>query len=95
MGVRIGLVIPRFRHSAVMRNQLKRRLRELARLQLIPLPIPVDIVMKVRPDAYDATFSALAKDVGHVFEQLERWRVSTQEGSPSDEPHMDGRHETS
>jgi hypothetical protein len=51
--------------------------------------------MKIRPDAYDATFTALAKDVEQVSEQLERWRVLTQESSPNDEPSMDRLHETS
>jgi len=78
-----------------MRNQLKRRLRELARLRLVPMELSVDVVMKIRPDAYDATFAALAKDVEQVSEQLERWRVLTQESSPNDEPSMDRLHETS
>src|ERR1700755_218350 len=34
---RIGIVVPRHQHSAVDRNQLKRRLRELTRLELLPL----------------------------------------------------------
>ena len=33
---RIGIVVPRHQHSAVDRNRLKRRLRELARLELLP-----------------------------------------------------------
>lgn len=85
----MGLVIPRFKHSAVMRNQLKRRLRELARLELVPLKIPVDVVMRIRPDAYDATFTALAKDIAIVLEQLERWRVPLRDSSIGTEPSMD------
>jgi len=94
-GMRIGLIIPRFKHSAVLRNQLKRRLRELARVELIPLVIPVDIVMRIRPDAYDATFAALSKDIAQVVEQLERWRVPMREDVRIDEPRIDGLHETS
>jgi ribonuclease P protein component len=91
--MRIGLIIPRFKHSAVMRNQLKRRLRELARVQLIPLSISMDLVMRIRPDAYEATFSALAKDVGQVLEQLERWRVAALEDSSSNNAIVDRSHE--
>ena len=94
-GVRIGLIIPRFKHSAVARNQLKRRLRELARMQLVPLPMPVDIVMRIRPDAYEATFGALSTDVGQILEQLERWRVVTQEISSSSQQNMDKPHASS
>jgi ribonuclease P protein component len=72
-----------------MRNQLKRRLRELARLELVPLPISVDVVMRIRPDAYEATFAALARDIAQILEQLERWRVPSHESSVRSEPGMD------
>jgi ribonuclease P protein component len=84
----VGLVIPRFKHSAVMRNQLKRRLRELARLQLVPLMIRMDVVMRIRPDAYEATFAALASDIARILEQLEQWGVPPQESSLSSEPRI-------
>ena len=74
--MRIGLVVPRFKHSAVARNRLKRRLRELSRLQLLPAALPADVVLRIRPDAYDATFEALASDVSRTLEQLGRWCVS-------------------
>ena len=34
---RVGFVVPRYKHSAVDRNRLKRRLRELASLELLPV----------------------------------------------------------
>ena len=34
---RVGIVVPRHKHSAVDRNRLKRRLRELVRLELLPV----------------------------------------------------------
>jgi ribonuclease P protein component len=91
--VRIGLVIPRFKHSAVLRNQLKRRLRELARMQLVPLIMSVDVVMKIRPDAYKATFEELAKNIGQIFEQLDQWRIAAQDSSGSTE-RIGESHET-
>ena len=72
--MRVGLFVPRFRHSAVARNQLKRRLRELSRLRLLPSCLAVDVVMRVRPDAYDATFEQLRADVDRVLTQLLRGR---------------------
>ncbi|MDQ6611396.1 MAG: ribonuclease P protein component, partial [Gemmatimonadota bacterium] len=33
---RVGVVVPRYGHSAVDRNRLKRRLRELIRVELLP-----------------------------------------------------------
>jgi ribonuclease P protein component len=74
-GARVGLIIPRFKHSAVARNQLKRRLRELARIHLIPLEFSVDLVLRIFPEAYDASFEALSKDIARALEQLNEWRV--------------------
>ncbi|MBA4071866.1 MAG: ribonuclease P protein component [Gemmatimonas sp.] len=33
---RVGVIVPRFSHSAVERNLVKRRLRELIRMELLP-----------------------------------------------------------
>jgi ribonuclease P protein component len=73
---RVGLVVPRFRHSAVARNQLKRRLRELSRIRLLPLDVAADVVIRIRPDAYRATFSELGIDMDRAIVQLVRWRSS-------------------
>jgi ribonuclease P protein component len=91
--MRIGLIVPRFKHSAVARNRLKRRLRELSRLRLLPAALPTDIVLRIRPEAYDATFEALALDVTRALEQLMRWcttqgsgQVAPASGPPSMPP---------
>jgi ribonuclease P protein component len=72
-GCRIGLVVPRFKHSAVARNRVKRRLRELARTYLVPTGINVDIVLRIRPDAYDASFESLSKEIQSTVRQLRGW----------------------
>ena len=72
----MGLVVPRFRHSAVDRNRLKRRLRELSRIRLLPAALRADVVLRIRPEAYDASFEALATDVDRAVMQLQRWRAS-------------------
>jgi hypothetical protein len=36
--------------------------------------LSADIVLRVRPEAYDATFDALAADIRLVSTQLTRWR---------------------
>ena len=74
-GVRIGLIIPRFKHSAVARNRLKRRLRELTRIQILPTTLAVDLVLRIRPEAYNASFDVLSKDIVRVLEQLGQWCV--------------------
>lgn len=72
---RIGIVVPRHKHSAVDRNRLKRRLRELARLELLPLlraslgDSAPDISIRARREAYDAPFDALKTDVLTIAER--------------------------
>jgi ribonuclease P protein component len=71
--MRVGLIVPRFKQSAVKRNRLKRQLRELTRQHLLPAGISADIVLRIRPEAYSATFEALMADVDRVLMQLTRW----------------------
>lgn len=71
-GIRVGLVVPRFKHSAVARNRLKRRLRELARTQLLPVKLALDVVLRICPKAYDASFEALSMDIVRALEQLKQ-----------------------
>jgi len=63
---RIGIVVPRHQHSAVDRNRLKRRLRELARTVLLPAlrgRPSTDIAVRARREAYAAGFAELRLDV--------------------------------
>jgi ribonuclease P protein component len=69
---RVGVVVPRYSGSAVDRNRLKRRLRELVRTRLLPAAPSVDVVVRARPDAYRASFDELEADVARVAEQLPR-----------------------
>jgi ribonuclease P protein component len=79
----------------VLRNLLKRRLRELARTKLIPSSLSIDIVIRIRPNAYEATFAELAHDMKHVLEQLERLRVTSQQSSAANESCLDDSRKTS
>ena len=54
------------------RNRLKRRLRELARTRLLPVLPPTDLVIRPRPEAYAASFDALARQVERAGGQLAR-----------------------
>lgn len=78
-GPRIGLIVPRFKHSAVARNQVKRRLRELARVQMLPTGMLADIVLRIRPEAYNASFDSLAADIARALTQLKRWHEAIED----------------
>lgn len=57
--MRVGVIVPRYQHSAVARNQLKRRLRELARRELLPQGLALDVVIRASEGAYALSFAAL------------------------------------
>lgn len=68
----MGLVVPKHGRSAVQRNVLKRRLRELSRIVLLPDAPAIDIVVHARPSAYALDFAALSALVTRLQPQIRR-----------------------
>jgi ribonuclease P protein component len=68
--VRVAIVVPKWGYTAVRRNLLKRRLRELSRALLQEKPSSRDIVLRARREAYDATFTDLKTDVEKLSASL-------------------------
>jgi ribonuclease P protein component len=66
----VGFIVPKHGQSSVARNRLKRRLREIARLELVPRLPPVDVVIRARREAYDARFDALAAELARAGGRL-------------------------
>jgi ribonuclease P protein component len=64
---RMGLIVPKFQASAVARNRLRRRLREIWRRDIQQGQADWDVVIKTRREAYGASFDALRS-------QLLAWR---------------------
>jgi ribonuclease P protein component len=60
---RIGLIVPRFRATAVARNRLRRRLKEIWRREVAPTLPPLDVVVRARREAYAAPFAALRAEL--------------------------------
>jgi ribonuclease P protein component len=50
----------------VDRNQLKRRVREIVRVELLPHLPAVDLVIRARATAYEQLFAALATELADV-----------------------------
>ncbi len=69
---RVGIIVPKHRHGSVERNRVKRRLRELARLHLLPAVPSGAVLLRARPEAYRATFAALARDVERALREAVR-----------------------
>jgi ribonuclease P protein component len=64
---RAGLVVPKYRRTAVARNRVKRRLRELLRLEVLPrldaCGLVLDVLVRARRDAYGADFAQLREEL--------------------------------
>jgi ribonuclease P protein component len=70
---RVGLVVPRHQHSAVDRNTLKRKLRELVRVNLLPAlraRDALDVAIRARREAYAATMASLRTDVLEIHRRV-------------------------
>lgn len=60
---RLGLIVPRFRQTAVARNRLRRRLKELWRRELQGRLPTMDVVLRARPESYRAPFGVLKEEL--------------------------------
>jgi len=63
---RVAIVVPRHQQTAVNRNRLKRRLRELVRMELLPSlreRAALDVAIRARREAYATAISSLLADV--------------------------------
>jgi ribonuclease P protein component len=65
---RMGLIVPKFQSTAVARNRLRRRLREIWRRFVQPDQPAWDVVIRARRDAYRASFAQLRAE-------LAEWRA--------------------
>ena len=75
---RVGIVVPKRGRTTTDRNRLKRRLREVVRLRILPTLNSVDVVVQARPDAYGVTFLELHK---HLVSAVERTVAALRSGS--------------
>jgi ribonuclease P protein component len=64
---RMGMIVPKYQASAVARNRLRRRLREIWRIELQPVQPAWDVVIRARRESYGASFDQLRG-------QLVAWR---------------------
>ncbi len=82
---RLGIVVPkprqkalkrssRVRGAAVQRNRLKRRLREIGRTLVLPelrsAGVSLDVLVRARPEAYEASYDELRSGLEEVTEEL-------------------------
>jgi ribonuclease P protein component len=71
---RLGVVVPKHKHTIVERNLVRRRLREIGRTVVLPAlrnsGAALDVLVRARPDAYGATFGQLRDELATLVEEL-------------------------
>ena len=72
------MIVPRYGHTAVDRNKVKRRLRDLARTELLPSLGAMDVVIRAAPSAYAASYDTLRTAVRKAAPQLRQQPQSAQ-----------------
>jgi len=70
------VIVPRYSHTAVARNLVKRRLRDLIRTELLPSMAALDVVVRAAPSAYGVDYETLR---AAMRKAIERIRQSTAE----------------
>jgi len=72
-GPRLGFTVPRAFGKAVMRNRVKRRLREAIRVRMQDIPPHWDIVINPRRAALKAPIDDLRREVDRLVTQCGKW----------------------
>jgi ribonuclease P protein component len=68
--LRVGVVVPKYGQTAVRRNQLKRRLREVVRREWLPTMGNRDVVIWAMPPAYRMTMQDLTSTLRQLAERM-------------------------
>ena len=63
-------ITPKFGHTAVQRNRLRRRLKELMRASVLADPLARDYLVRARPAAYELDFEGLEAALMELVEDI-------------------------
>jgi ribonuclease P protein component len=69
---RAGIVVPRFGETAVARNRLRRRVREILRRELLHTLPAVDVVVRAKHGAYTARLAELRVELADAADRMLR-----------------------
>lgn len=70
---RVGFTVPRRLGNSVVRNRIRRRMREAVRLELANLAAGRDLVFHPRSAVQDTPFNELRREVERVFRICGTW----------------------
>jgi ribonuclease P protein component len=66
----VAIVVPRFQFTAVARNRLRRRLREVLRRGVLAALPPVDLIVRAKRAAYAAPFVKLRAELTDTMRRI-------------------------
>ena len=67
---RLAVVVPRFQFTAVARNRLRRRVKEILRRDALPSLAAVDLVVRAKRTAYAVSFAALRAELADLMSRI-------------------------
>lgn len=70
---RVGVIVPKYGHIIVERNRLRRRMREIVRVRMLPVlrvAPPTDVLVRVLPRAYWASFDVLEREIDGIVTRI-------------------------
>jgi ribonuclease P protein component len=67
---RVGFIVAKHGQNSVARNRLKRRLRELVRVTVLPTLVPLDVVIRTLPSAYAQSWASLRDDFATLIRRM-------------------------
>lgn len=67
---RVTVIVGKYGHTIVERNRLRRRLRDLARVRLLPGCFGLDMVIRALPEAYGVDFNQLGTEVDEIKREM-------------------------
>jgi ribonuclease P protein component len=83
-GLRVGFTVGRVLGGAVVRNRMKRRLREAVRLNRPVSSMPVDVVINPKKSLLTADFGDLEREITRAFHVIENAIASKPSSRSSD-----------